>query len=344
MRENAALMNLMRCPTCDGSLALGSVDERADEHIMKGTLVCQGCQQTVPIVRGVPRFVAGVYNEAVRSTVSGFGFQWTTSANVLSDNLFAAPETFLGFISPPVMPDYFQGKTVLDAGCGAGRNVRAAAQFGAQYVVGLDLSDAVDVAFESTRQLPNVLIIQADILKMPLCPAFDYAFSVGVLHHTDDPRRAFGSVSRMVVPGGGVSAWVYGCENNGWIIHGLNPIRERITSRLPRRVLLALAYLLAVPMFLALKLVYRPVGKIAALRGLKKVLFYFDYLYFLGQFDFHTIAYVIFDHLVPELAAYICRDEFEDWFAENHLEQVAITSRAGNSWRGFAQRPATETA
>lgn len=339
MRNDRRLIELLCCPTCQGSLQLTQADApTADDHILSGILTCDSCQQEYPIVRGVPRFVVGEYEEVVNETVKGFGFQWQRSAKVLDNHQFAGPETFLDFISPPVSRDYFTGKIVLDAGCGAGRFSRNAAGFGAERVVGIDLSESVEVAFEMTRHYPNVLILQGDIFNIPVRPMFDYAFSIGVLHHTEDPRRAFGSVVKKVKPGGGMSAWVYGCENNGWIINVLNPIREQVTSRLPRPLLLVLAYVLAVPLFLVLKLVYRPVGNIKTLKGLRRFLFYFDYLYFLGSFGFHTQAYIIFDHLVPELAAYICHDDFADWFHEHSLQNVVITSRAGNSWRGFGTR------
>jgi SAM-dependent methyltransferase len=181
-----------------------------------------------------------------------------------------------------------------------------------------------------------MLIVQADLFMLPFkSQSFDYAFSVGVLHHTANPRGAFDAVVRRVKPSGGMSAWVYGRENNGWIIYGLNPIRNYLTSRLPRKVLLGLSYLITAPMFLILKGLYRPVGNTKRLSGLRKFLFYFDYLYFLGQFGFHEQAYIVFDHLVPVIAEYIPQDEFTRWFNENGLQEVVITSRAGNSWRGF---------
>lgn len=336
MRNDPALLNLLCCPACAGDLNLhSSTDLAPDGHIMSGELKCAGCDKVYPIVRGVPRFVPGALSEQVAATVEGFGYEWTISEAYLHNTRFSSAETFLQFIEP-VQRDYFKDRLVLDAGCGAGRFTLLAQQFGAKGVVGVDLSDSVEIAFRSTRALPNVLIVQADLFALPLkTQSFDYAFSVGVLHHTANPRRAFDAVVKRVKPSGGMSAWVYGRENNGWIIYGLNPIRNHLTSRLPRRVLLALSYLITAPMFVILKSIYRPVGNSKRLSRLKKFLFYFDYLYFLGQFGFHEQAYIVFDHLVPAIAEYVPHDEFARWFRENGLQNVVITSRAGNSWRGF---------
>ena len=68
------------------------------------------------------------------------------------------------------------------------------------------------------------------------------------------------------------------------------------------------------------------------------LLFYFDYLNFLSNFGFREQALVVFDHLSPTIAEYISRSEFEQWFEDNNLSDVIITSRTGNSWRGFGIR------
>jgi hypothetical protein len=34
-------------------------------------------------------------------------------------------------------------------------------------------------------------------------------------------------------PGGRVLIWVYGAENNGWIVNLLTPLRQALFSRLP---------------------------------------------------------------------------------------------------------------
>jgi SAM-dependent methyltransferase len=319
---------------------LSAITESADDgHVMIGTLTCTGCAISYQILGGIPRFMPQAISDSVSKTVRGFGYEWTQYDSVLQETQFSNAETFLDFIAP-VNEAFIQGKSVLDAGCGMGRFTRLSVQLGAKFVVGVDLSNAVEAAFNHTRQLENVLIIQADIFALPLKAEFDYSFSVGVLHHTPDPRKAFDSLVRTIRPGGSISTWVYGRENNGWIIHILNPIRHNITSKLPLSVLRVLAYGLAIPMYLATKGIYRPVGQQKQLTGLRKRLFYFEYLYFLSQFDFNAQSSVIFDHLVPEIAYYIAHDDFARWFSENHLESVVISDRAKNSWRGFGTKSA----
>jgi SAM-dependent methyltransferase/uncharacterized protein YbaR (Trm112 family) len=339
MRPEPQLMRLLRCPTCDGDLDLGRAQETAsDGHVMTGDLLCLGCRNSYQILRGVPRFPSGAVSERVSQTVGGFGYQWLRANAYLRHAVFSTAEIFLEFIHP-VEPDYFRGKLVLDAGCGMGRFTRLASAFGAAAVVGVDLSDSVDAAFDNTRTFSNVLILQADLFSLPLRPIFDYAFSVGVLHHTENPRRAFEAVLSLVLPGGGMSAWVYGRENNEWIIRFVNPVRRNVTSRMPGPLLLALAYAIATPLFFISKGLYRPVGKMPRLSWMKKSLFYFDYLFLLGGFGLREQACIVFDHLVPSIAEYIPLEAFTRWFHENGLRDVVISSRKGNSWRGFGRLP-----
>ena len=333
MRPDPLVLDLLRCPACAGALALSAGDMAADGHVMTGSLRCESCATSYAIQRGVPRLVARALTQQVEATVDAFGWQWQQANRLIKDPRFSAPDVFLDFIHP-VTREWFEGKIVLDAGCGLGRFTSSAARFGARLVVGVDLSDAVDSAFDNTRQLDNVAIVQGDILRLPLAPRIDYAFSVGVLHHTSDPRGAFLHIVSKLVPGGSISAWVYGRENNGWIVYGVNPVRK-VTSRLPRPLLLAAAYAAAVPLALVAKGIYRPVSRHASLGSLRPALFYFDYLVFLSQFDLRTLAFVIFDHAVPTIAEYIRREEFAEWFAAARLDEVAITMRGGNSWRGF---------
>jgi uncharacterized protein YbaR (Trm112 family)/2-polyprenyl-3-methyl-5-hydroxy-6-metoxy-1,4-benzoquinol methylase len=104
------------------------------------------------------------------------------------------------------------GCTVIEMGCGMGKYVKTVARHAA-LAVGLDLSHSLERARENTRHLANVLLVQGDILQPPFRPGtFDYVYSVGVLHHTPDCRKAFQRSAALVKPGGRFSVWLYPTE------------------------------------------------------------------------------------------------------------------------------------
>jgi len=300
---------------------------------MEGELRCRSCATSFPIIRGIPRFANPEKVESDKAaTAAGFGWQWQHFTQ--DDARYA--QQFLGWIAP-VTPEFFQDKVVLEGGCGKGRHTLLAAGWGARDVIGIDLSDAVETAFASTRDLPNAHIIQADIYHLPLARHFDYAFSVGVLHHLPDPRGGFISLASKVKPGGYISAWVYGAENNEWITRLVNPVREKLTSKMNRRALLQLSKLPAACLFLATKLVYGPLNSRRNGSTLAQHLFYNDYLAAIAHFGWREQHTIVFDHLVAPTAFYIARDDFESWWRDVDATNVVIGWHNKNSWRGWGR-------
>lgn len=315
------------CPSCEGSLDL-SVTKVEDKEIMDGELRCASCGSSFLINSGIPRFANLEKVESdKRETAEGFGWQWQHFTQ--EDEKYA--EQFLGWIAP-VTPEFFQDKVVLEGGCGKGRHTQLAARWGAREIIGIDLSVAVETAFAATRSLHNAHIVQADIYHLPFARKFDYAFSVGVLHHLPDPRGGFLSLASKVKPGGHISAWIYGAENNEWITRWVNPVREKITSRIDQRALLQLSKIPAACVYLATKLIYGPLNKNGSSLG--KHLFYNDYLSSIAGFGWREQHTIVFDHLVAPTAFYISRDEFETWWRDIGATDVVIGWHNKNSWRG----------
>ena len=326
-----SLLQYLQCPECAGALELHAI-ERDGGEIMEGELLCGDGAHRFPILRGIPRFanLDQVASDKA-ATAEKFGWQWTHFTQ--EDERYA--EQFLAWIAP-VRPEFFANKVVLEGGCGKGRHTQLAASWGARDVIGIDLSEAVESAFAATRGTPNARVVQADIYKLTFPRIFDYAFSVGVLHHLPDPRAGFKSLAAKVKSGGHLSAWVYGAENNEWITRWLDPLRKGLTSRINPRALLHLSKLPTVALYLATKLIYRPLNK----RGngaIAQHLFYNDYLKAISGFGWREQHTIVFDHLIAPTAFYISRAGFEEWWREIGASDVQISWHNKNSWRGFGR-------
>jgi SAM-dependent methyltransferase len=326
------LLKFLACPACGGQIILAEGAEYEGAEIIAGQLTCVGCSRAYPIVRGVPRFAdLAEIEEEKAATAAGFGWEWKQFTQ--HDEKYG--EQLLGWLNP-VQPEFFRDKVVLDGGCGKGRHLTLAAEWGARDVVGVDLSEAVDTAFEATRASQNIHVVQGDICRLPFARAFDYAFSVGVLDHLPDSVEGFRSLASKVKPGGHVSAWVYGAENNGWITGLVNPLRVNFTSRLDPRTLFHLSKIPTAVLFLATKLIYGPLSRIGK-GGAARKLFYGDYLASLARFGWREHHVIVFDHLVAPTAHYFTREQFEAWWTGIEAREVKIGWHNKNSWRGFGR-------
>ena len=82
----------------------------------------------------------------------------------------------------------------------------------------------------------NVMIVQSDLMKLPFKPGtFDIVYSIGVLHHTSNTKKAFENIAKYVKPGGILAIWVY--RKNTFIQEIINSILRSVTTRLPYKVL-----------------------------------------------------------------------------------------------------------
>jgi SAM-dependent methyltransferase len=329
------LLDFVVCPACQGTLRLqpGARTEPNGE-VIEGALACQGCGRSYPIVRGVPRLLPATLSLEKQKTAEAFGWEWQHFTELHREY----EAQFLDWVWP-IKPEDFKDKVILDAGCGLGRHTYLASGFGAREVIGIDLSAAVDIAYRHVGSLPNAHVIQADIFHPPFKTAgdrqFDFIYSIGVLHHLPDPRGGFMSLVRLLKPGGMIFGWVYGHENNAVVHYGINPVRKYLTAKLPPPVVRALSWPLAVAMQGLIKGVYRPLAKTPLFRFLPS----HDYLYSLSAFRFNHNYSIVFDHLVAPTAFYIKREEFAAWFSDVGLEDVEISWRNQNSWRGRGRRP-----
>lgn len=277
------LSSLLRCPNCGAALAT-----RANPT----GLNCAACSADYPVKRGVPRFAGEWY-------VASFGRQWNRY-DVVRDEEDAA----VFRVKTGVRLEELRGLLVLDAGCGGGRYSRLAGLHGAR-VVGVDLSDAVEKAASLCADLRDVAILQADLLAIPLAQdQFDLVFSIGVLHHSPDPRRAFHELAKRVRPGGRLAVWLY--RRNTWPQEWLNSALRAGTTRLPVRTLerlcAALGWLGSMP------IANKVLNKVAN---------------FSNHPDWTLRVCDNFDWYAPRYQSHHASAELRSWFIEEGFEDLA---------------------
>ena len=257
--------------------------------------------------------------EIVGGSPERFGFSWDTYAELLPQH----EEQFRKWTSP-LKPDDWRGKAFLDAGCGIGRNSYWPLRYGAARGCAIDVDDrTLSRARNVLAGFSNIEVRKNSIYEIPDRDAFDIVFSIGVVHHLEHPDIALASLVAAAKPGGMVLVWLYGRENNGWIVWFFNPMRRLLFSRMP----LGLVHKLSVPLTALLWAFLRC--------GLSRS----PYMRLLRGFSFRHLRAIVFDHMIPRIALYYDKKSAIDLLSRAGLSDVKAHWTNEMSWTVIGRKP-----
>jgi len=248
--------------------------------------------------------------------------QWQTFKD---DELFL----FMDWIYPNSLDD-FRGKSVLEAGCGGGQHTGFVAPK-ALDVVAVDLN-SIEVAKMRNLGAKNVEFIEADISEMDLGRDFDIVFSIGVIHHTDDPDRAVRNLMRHVRPGGRLILWVYSKEGNWLAEHIVEAGRRMFLKNCSTATLLRLAQTITMLMYAPIYTFY-----ILPLRFMP----YYEYFCNFRKLSYRRNSLNVFDKLNAPQVQFIDRSRALGWFETSEFKDLHLARYRGVSWQISATRVAT---
>jgi arsenite methyltransferase len=213
-----ALIQLLADPFDLTPLEL-EADVEQDGEVVGGALR-SAAGGAYPVRDTIPRFIT-TEDAGQLETMRAFGYKWSREASYgwlrkPGDEGFYAgwlSEKY-GFASAGEWCRHFTGKTMLDLGCGSGMaSYFWLASPDWQPVapwVGVDISEAVDVARDQLKHVPNTHFVQADALQLPFADGtFEAILSEGVLHHTPSTQRAIESGARVLASRGEFHFYVY---------------------------------------------------------------------------------------------------------------------------------------
>jgi len=117
-----------------------------------------------------------------------------------------------GFESEETFAEYLKSKnTIIDTGCGLGYKAAWFAKLAPHAIVlGVDISNAIEIAATNYHQYPNLFFFRGDIADTGLKEnCIDFTVCDQVIMHTEIPENTFKHLVAITSPGGEFACYVY---------------------------------------------------------------------------------------------------------------------------------------
>lgn len=258
-------------------------------------------------------------------TIQDFGEQWVRYRD--NEGYYGSLELFSDILSPFLKPDELKGCKVAEIGSGTGRIVNMLLEAGAENIIASEPSEAFDVLCENIRQPDKVTCLKITGDQLPAFGDLDYVFSIGVLHHIQDPAPVVEAAFKALRPGGHFVVWVYGKEGNSLYLTFLTLLRM-FAKHLPHMMLTSLVEMMYWPLVFYMKLCHLcPLP----LRGYLIAVF--------EKMSPQKRRLVIYDQLNPSFAKYYTRPEAEKLLLDGNFKEVRVHHRHAYSWTAIGTKP-----
>ncbi len=350
------LLDVLACPRCQRDLILK--DEQVDEigvsgqEIISGTLVCEGCSANYAIKHGVPCML--VEPSMAGTTQKGFTEQWKLKQSGKFNVKYPYHvdyDRWVKYLDSKVPIDFNVNDWALDAGCGGGLlTYPFADSYQDVQVIGLDFQNDIYRTAHDARNKSNVHFVHGDIMNPPFKrESIKLLMSHGVLHHTENTRRAFDSVSSLIMKDGKMSIWLYPAFNEGRVFMPLlylvrdglflgkgHLLSARLRFNLSRLFAFLLLPLLILAAIMDLVLLQRKLKEDHNDSEVKDVMPAPQSLIGLGEL-LRTQIFVLYDNITPEYQFRHKRSEVVGWFERNGFTDVQVDNYHLGYYHGVKQ-------
>jgi ubiquinone/menaquinone biosynthesis C-methylase UbiE len=257
--------------------------------------------------------------------VAGFGREWSRFHQGETELLAEEREASLGAYFRIFPWDRVPKNAVaMDVGCGSGRWAMLVAPR-VRHLHLVDASaEALAVARENLSRFSNVSFHLADIDDIPEpARSIDFAFSLGVLHHVPDTRKAIAAIGEKLKPGATLLLYLYYALDNrpAWnrALWKASDLARAAVSSLPPALHLPISQIVAA-------LVYWPLARTARLFEKTGVMRINNYpLTFYRDKSFYIMRTDAYDRLCTRLEQRFTRAEIAEMLRTAGFDQVKFS-------------------
>jgi SAM-dependent methyltransferase len=205
-----------------------------------------------------------------------------------------------------------------------GRNTYWPLTYGAKESVSIDVDEnSLASARRTLAPFPQASVLKMSAYDIAFTDRFDIVYSIGVIHHLEHPALALRQMVKVARPGGQVLIWVYGRENNEWIVNLVDPLRKALFSRLPIRFVHHVSLYPAALLWMTLRLGF---GQI-------------QYFRLMRTMGFYHLRSIVFDQMLPKIANYWPRAVVERLMLDAGLVEVRLAWVNEMSWSAIGIKP-----
>ncbi|MDA2935704.1 methyltransferase domain-containing protein [Patescibacteria group bacterium AH-259-L05] len=325
--------------------------------IIRGRLIFQ--KHTYPIIDGIPRFVPKRFYDESRTAASGatktgksFGDKWREKTyrvwglddkaefKLLKEQLLAT----LGVKKATELNKLFKDNmNCLNVGCGVAWSEYLFNRNKKVNRFAVDLSLSVETAYKLTKNISNVFIAQADLLRLPFRKNFfDIIFSIGVLHHTGDAKKAFQALCNHLKPGGLIGIYIY-CKKPFLRELADEKIREISTEMTFAQCLKFSEQMtklgkslqkLKQPLIIDCDIPLLEIKK--GRYNLQKFIYdHFLKCFYNKSLGFDSSTLINLDWYHPKYVSHHAREEIKSWFKNNNLYNIQFIQPKGWKYAGY---------
>ena len=194
-------------------------------------------QAPLKVVEGKNREIAIFSTEGKNidaGVVRSFGEEWLKFNDFSDETIEGSANEYFDILNDTIIN---KNTYAIDVGCGTGRWTKFLTNKVA-FIEAIDPSNAIFAADNLLGKIENVRLAKASTDTIPFADeTFDFAMSIGVLHHIPDTQQAMKDCVRKVKKGGYFYCYLYhNLEKMHWwlkILFNISEVIRKVVHRLP---------------------------------------------------------------------------------------------------------------